>query len=182
MKKRLLTVFFGFALAIMLPAGTAMAHCPLCTLGAGAAALTAASLGLSVLSVGIFLGAFAVAMGLWIGRLLRRKIKIPYLPYWMALLSFMTTILPLQPLLFDNSSFYLSLYGDFGSLLNRTYYVDKFLFGSVVGGIVLFFGPRLSTLLTRLRKSKTFPYQGMILTFLFLILVATFFELLRFFL
>ncbi len=179
MKKRIL-VTSGIILANAIFIPTASAHCPLCTIGAGAAALGAAWLGFSSFSIGVFLGAAALAMGLWIGRLITKKVKlIPHQTTILGILSFLTTVLPLEPLLFDNSSIYISIMGDYGSWLNRTYYVDKFLVGSVLGAIALFAAPYLSKALSKARNNKMFPYQGMIITFGLLMVTAITYELFK---
>lgn len=172
---------FGIALAINgALIKTAAAHCPLCTIGAGTVALGAAWLGLSALSIGIFLGAFGLAMGLWIGRLLKKKISFfRHQTLAIGIFSFIVTMLPLKPLFYDNSSIYISLAGDYGSWLNRTYYFDKFIVGGIVGATVLFIAPFLSKSISTARKGKMLPYQGIILSFLLLVAASLLFEILR---
>ncbi|MEK7524275.1 MAG: hypothetical protein AAB588_04580 [Patescibacteria group bacterium] len=157
----------------------AAAHCPLCTLGAGAAALTASWLGVSSFSVGIFIGAFGLAVGLWMGGLLKKKINIfPYQTTLIGVISFITTVWPLKSFFYDNTPLYISLFGDYGSYFNRTYYVDKFIVGSVLGAAILWITPSLSKKLSSARNGKTFPYQGIIICFLLLTLSALLFEIL----
>ena len=149
----------------------AHAHCPLCTAGAGAAAAGAAWLGVNSMVIGILIGAFGLALGLWIGAMIKRQ----YLPYQRPLIglsSWLTTVLPLQPLLKDYTSFYLSLAGDYGSLLNRTYLVDRFLLGSLLGAVIVIAAPYLSSLITQRRDGKIFPYQGLFITFSLLLVVS----------
>ena len=52
---------------------TISAHCPLCTIGAGAAAAGAVWLGVSKVVVALFLGGFAMSMGMWFARVLDKK-------------------------------------------------------------------------------------------------------------
>jgi hypothetical protein len=59
------------------------AHCPLCTVGAGAAAAGAAWLGINSMVIGIPLGAFGLALGLRIGAMIKRQ----YLPYQRPLIG-----------------------------------------------------------------------------------------------
>lgn len=163
-----ITIFIAAILAmIFLPQGV-LAHCPLCTIGAGAAAAGAAWLGVKYMVIGIFLGAFAVALGLWIGRMIKKS-YIPHQTSLLGVLSFITTILPLRPLLKDYGSFYLSIAGDYGSFLNRTYLVDRFLLGSLIGALILVITPYISNLIIKTRGSKIFPYQGIIITFVLLL-------------
>lgn len=151
---------------LLLPAA-ALAHCPLCTAGAGLAAIGAYSLGVNGLTIGVLLGAFAVALGLWIGRLIKKN----YLPRQNDIVggvSWLTTILPLQMLLSDYTSIYINWSGAYGSLFNRTYPINLFLVGGVIGGALIYCAPPLSRALTD-RRGKTLPYQGMIITFALLI-------------
>lgn len=60
----LLAIALFSVTAAALPRAT-FAHCPLCTIGAGAAAVGAAWLGVSYMVIGVFLGAFGLAIGLW---------------------------------------------------------------------------------------------------------------------
>ena len=152
------------------------AHCPLCTIGAGAAALGASWLGVSAGPIGVFVGAFSIALGLWIARLIKKK----YLPYQreaITLLSFFMTVLPLRTQLSEYSSFYLSFIGDYGTILNRTYLINWFLIGSVLGGIIIIIAPHVSRKIAKLRNNKLFPYQGVSITFLLLIIFAAIFQL-----
>src|SRR3990172_1231972 len=55
----------------------ASAHCPLCVLGAGAVATTATFLGVDDIVIGVSIGAFALALGLWISNVVKKKF-IPY--------------------------------------------------------------------------------------------------------
>lgn len=157
-------------LYLLLPK-SALAHCPLCTASAGVGALLAKEIGMKSSAIGIFIGAFAVALGLWLANVLRRKINFKFLTSISILISFLTISLPLKTYLYDNGSFYLSLFGDYGSLFNRTYVYDKFLIGSFWGALIMFLGPSLSKKLIKI-TGKVFPFQGLIMTFLLLIIFA----------
>ncbi len=173
--KKVLT--FPFVVFAVLVPQITFAHCPLCTIGAGAAVVVASRLGVNSISIGIFVGAFAVALGLWMTRVVKKK-YIPYQKEVFALASFLLTILPLKSLWTDYTSLYVSLAGDYGSLLNRTYLINKFLLGSVIGGVLLFVSPFLSRGIIRLRQGKSVPFQGMALTLLLLIVSATLIQIL----
>lgn len=142
------------------------AHCPLCTAGAAGAALFAKWLGMSVLSVGVFIGAFAAALGAWVSRYFPRKYRL-----LVIILSFLLTIVPLVPIMTDYSSIYIAMF-DF------TYVVNLFVAGSAIGGIVILTSPFLSKYVSKLRKGKMLPYQGILLTFAILILLALIFQIL----
>lgn len=160
--KKVLSLILG----ILLIPKFVLAHCPLCTVGAGFLALGAAWLGINPMSIGVFIGAFSVALGFWIGRILPQK--VPYQTWMLAVISFLTTILPLMALLPTYSSIYISWGGEYGSLLNRTYAANSFLLGSVLGSILLLTSPSISK---AVRKVYKFPFQGIVITF-FLLLVA----------
>ena len=152
------------------------AHCPLCTMGAVAAAAGASALGVSNAIVGIFIGAFAVSMGWWIANRLKKQ-YIPYQKPILIISSYLLTIIPVMVLIQDYYAIFISWGGDYGSLFNRTYIFSKFLVGSIVGGAVLCITPWLSKQLTHYRKEKMVPYQGIILTFVVLIIMSGLFQL-----
>lgn len=160
----------GIGLSSLLFPATALAHCPLCTAGAGLVAIGAYWLGVNGLTIGVILGAFALALGLWIARLIKKK-YLPQQDNVVGIFSWLTTILPLKMLLSDYTSIYLNWGGSYGSLFNRTYPINLFLVGGVVGGMIIYFAPAISRTLTE-RRGKTAPYQGMIVTFVLLILTA----------
>ena len=152
------------------------AHCPLCTIGAAAAAGGAAYLGVNNLVIGLFIGAFAVSIGWWFSNLIKKKF-IPFQRTAIILLSFLTTILPMLPLMEGIKPLYINITGDYGSLLNRTYIFNTFLVGSIIGGIIVTLTPWLSSKLTTLRKGKMLPYQGTLLTLTLLITIGIIIQL-----
>ena len=171
MKKLLYLLSFFFLFLIK----NLEAHCPLCTAGAMVAAGGAAYLGVDSIVIGIFIGAFAVSMGLWISKLIKKQ-YVPYQTYLLVLISFLTTVLPVIFALPNSEHevypWYISIAGDYGTLLNRTYLFSKVLVGSIIGGIITIFTPRLSKLITKARHGKTFPFQGVAVTFLTLIIIG----------
>jgi|SRR3989344_324698 len=154
---------------------TVEAHCPLCTAGAVIAAGGAAYLGVNSIVIGIFIGAFAVSMGLWVSKLIKKQ-YIPYQTWLLVLISFLTTVLPVIFALPNSEHevypLYLSIAGDYGSLLNRTYLFNKSLIGSILGGIIIFFTPGISKFVTKFRQGKTFPFQGVAITLCTLIIIG----------
>lgn len=147
------------------------AHCPLCTVGAAAAAGGAAWLGVSEIVIGLFMGAFAVSIGWWMSRVIKRQL-IPFQRPAIILFSFATTIIPLLSILGGIHPVYVSIGGDYGSWLNRTYLLNLFLIGSIIGGFVVTITPWLSSRITKIRSGKMIPYQGITLTFALLLIVA----------
>src|SRR3989338_5154840 len=140
------------------------AHCPLCTAGAAVAAGGAAWLGVNNAAIGVFIGAFAVSMGWWISNLIKKK-YIPFQRQLIIALSFATTIPHLMPIMKGIYPILIPIAGDYGSLLNRTYLINAFLMGSIIGGFIVSITPWLSKKITDACKGKTLPYQGITLTF-----------------
>ncbi len=144
------------------------AHCPLCTAGIAAAAGGAALLGVKTIVIGLFVGALAASTGFWIANMK----KLSTLPkFAVAGLSYLVTVLPLTSAFPGSFPVYVSLAGDYGSLLNRTYLVNYFLSASLVGAVIVVVGPWLSGKLVEVRNGKKVPFQGVIIT-LSLLLVA----------
>lgn len=169
MKLSLLAPFF-----ILLLANTVHAHCPLCTLGAAAVAGGALWLGVKIVVIGIFIGAFASSMGYWISRLIKRKF-IPLQSMLIIAFSFITTVWPLKAVISNEHAvypIYVSLIGEYGSLLNRTYLLDHFVAGSAIGGLVVILAPWISKKISHLRGGKIIPYQGVAITLSLLIITG----------
>ena len=154
-----------------------LAHCPLCTAGAGIVALGAYWLGVEAITIGVALGAFATAMGLWFGRLIKRQF-IPRQQLVIAALSWILTLFPLRKLFADYASWYVDWSGEYGSLFNRTYAVNLFLVGAIVGTVIIVISPAISRKITNWRGGRQWPFQGIILTFLLIIVVAAIIQLL----
>lgn len=183
------------------------AHCPLCTIGVGIGALLARELGMKSSAIGVWIGAFSVALGWWLGGVIvmraarfiprshtalglafanrlrrneprRHTIQEVVIKFLLILISFLSVVLPLKLYFYEIGSFYLYLFGDYGSLFNRTYVYDKFLLGSILGGLVILISPLLSKKLSQLRQGRTFPYQRLVITFLLLILLSILFQIL----
>lgn len=151
------------------------AHCPLCTIGAAAAVGGAAWLGVNKVVIGLFIGAFAVSTGWWFSKLIKKQ-YIPGQKILIILFSFIATVVPLLSIISEIYPIYISLMGNYGSLLNRTYLVNLPLIGSIVGGAIVSSTPWLSSKITKLR-GKTYPFQGIILTFAIVAIVAIFIQL-----
>lgn len=151
------------------------AHCPLCTIGAGAAAAGAVWLGVSKVVVALFIGAFAMSMGMWFARILERKKR--YIPFQYSLIViavFLLTVLPLIPVVRAIGPLYLPFIGAYG----KTYALNYSLVSSLLGGVLVFIAPTISKKITDLRKGKMLPFQGILITFLLLIVAGGIIQLL----
>lgn len=164
------SLILASGIAVLKPV-TVSAHCPLCVGGAGAAAGAAALLGVSYGAIGVFIGAFSVAMALWIPRLIKAQ-YIPHQSKVLSVLIYATTVGPLLPLFEDYSSIYLDLGGEYGTLMNQTHLINLFLVGAVIGTIIVLAAPYISSQLSRLRSGKLIRFQGLLITFTLLIIAA----------
>lgn len=167
MKK--LILIFATPLPALVPS-VAFAHCPLCTVGAGALAVFAAYLGVSSIVVGVFIGAFALALGAWIAPMVKRE-YIPYQKEILTFLVYLSTVIPVMPLIQDYGPLYLALGGEYGTLFHNTYTVNLFLFGAVLGGLIVAIAPLTSRQITKMRGAQM-PFQGMGLTLGLLVITS----------
>jgi len=165
--KKISLFFFGF-LFVLSFSEFVSAHCPLCTIGAGAAAAGAVSLGFSKVVIALLIGGFAMSMGLWFARIIKKK----YFKYQDSLVIigvFLLTFIPLLPIFTAIGPLYLSFIGDYG----RTFAINYSLFSGLFGGLLVFVSPSLSKKITQKRNGKIIPFQGTILTILLLIFAGT---------
>lgn len=168
--KKIISISSLAVLLSLLPAKV-MAHCPLCVGGAGAAAALASFLGVSYGAIGVFMGGFAVALSLLIVNRLPEKFKFQNIIVGWVI--YLTTIIPLYPFLKgDVTAWIISIGGEYGSMLNRTYLVDLFIVGSVIGSLIVLYAMKLSSFITQRRDGKTIKFQGLLLTFALLIITA----------
>jgi hypothetical protein len=162
---------FTFILSLFLfTPKAALAHCPLCTAGAGALAVLAASLGVSSIVVGVLIGAFALALSLWLAGLVK-KTYIRYQKSILTLLIFLLTVIPIMPLVQDYGPLYVSFFGEYGTWLHNTYTINLYLLGSVIGALIVAVTPYISRLLTKFR-GRQIPYQGIMITMLLLVVAS----------
>jgi len=151
------------------------AHCPLCTAGAAAAAGAATWLGVKVMIIGLFIGAFATSLGFWMSNLLRKKFNksFPLQTFLIVLISFLLTVIPIMPIVkSDYIPINIWVTGEVGSFLNKTYWVSNFLLGSFIGLALVSIAPLLSKGISKLRRGKIFPFQGVAITLLLLVIAA----------
>lgn len=156
-------LFSLLVIALVAFPAIASAHCPLCTAGAGVLAIVAARVGVATSVVGILIGAFAVALALWIAPMLKRRF-ISYQREVLALIIYLGTIIPIAPLIREYAPLYISIGGEYGTLLHNTYTINLFLAGVLVGTFIMIISPKLSRALTRWRGAGI-AYQGLGITF-----------------
>lgn len=175
LKKSIVIISLTVALLIFFGYQSVSAHCPLCTVGAGAAAGIAIWLGVSPTSIGIFIGAFAIAIGLWVARLILKNFRFKFIG--LAILSFILTIIPIAPLIEGYYPIFINWSGPYGSIFNRTYLINQFLVGSILGAIIMFVAPKISQQISRLKGKRLFPFQSIVITFILLIITSLVFEI-----
>lgn len=164
-KKSFLFLIFG-ALT-MFSLDFVSAHCPLCTIGAGAAAGAAVFLGVSKVVVALFIGGFSMSMGLWMSRLIKKK-YFKFQDFIVGIAVFLLTFLPLLPIFNTLGPLYLPFIGEYG----RTYVFNYSLASGLLGGLLVFYSPFFSRKLTELRNGKLIPFQGILLTLVLLIVIG----------
>lgn len=167
---RYITIFV--ALIVAISPKIALAHCPLCVVATGGLALLAASLGLSSAVVGIVSGSFALAMGLWFARLIKRK-RVIYQDWLITAFVYLTTVLPLMPLAMEYKPLFIPFVGEYGT----TYSINLFLLGSIIGGIIVLIAPALSRMMSRI-TGKHINFQQLITIGVLLVLTSAVIEVL----
>jgi len=161
--------FFILSLISIFLVERVMAHCPLCTIGAGAAAGAAVWLGVSKIVVAMFIGGFAMSMGMWFARWADKKKKIiPFQKTLIIAVVFLTTVWPLMPLFSAIGPLYIPFIGDYGTTFALNYSIGS----SLLGGIVVFSAPSFSKKVTKLRGGKMIPFQGIVLTLVLLLVLG----------
>ncbi len=163
--------------ALIASSGFASAMCPLCTAGAGLAAFGAEKLGMNPVAVALFIGGFAMSTGLWMARIIKKKF-FRFQDFIIITAIFLLTLVPIIAItgakLFP---FYLSWFGSYGSLFNRTYMINGSLISGLFGGLLVWASPKINQKLKSLRKGKGVPFQGVIITLLMLISVGAVIQL-----
>ncbi|MBI2056642.1 rhodanese-like domain-containing protein [Candidatus Pacearchaeota archaeon] len=129
MKNKLFYLLFIIPLFSVFLIKFVSAHCPLCTIGAGALGAGAIWLGVSPVVVALFIGAFAMSIGMWFARIIKKK-YIPFQNFLIVAIIFFTTVIPLilMPIFKALGPLYLSFIGDYG-----TTYVFNYSLASLGG-------------------------------------------------
>lgn len=170
-KPKLLSLpLLASGVTVSVPA-TTYAHCPLCVGGAGAAAGIAAVFGVTYGAIGVFIGAFSVAMALWVPRFIRKK-YFPYQDKIVAALVYTTTLIPLLSPFQDYTSVYVDMGGEYGTITNQTHLIDLFIVGAIVGTAIVLVAPYISRQITAWRAGRLLRFQGLLITFTLLTVAA----------
>jgi len=160
--------FLAVAMVGIFVPSVTYAHCPLCTAGAGILAVIAVSLGVPALIISTLLGGFALAMGIWLAKLIKKK-YIKYQDYFVAGLIYISTVLPLWPILKEYKTLYAPLFG-FDKYADKIP-VDIYLTGAVLGGLILLATPWISNAVSVYAKKQLIPFQGLLITLVLLVAI-----------
>ena len=166
-------LLFAIPLIAILLSESVKAHCPLCTIGAGAAAGAAVYFGVSKVVVALFLGAFAMSMGLWFSRVVKKK-YVPYQKTLIILVVFLTTLIPLMPFFKAIGPLYIPFIGAYG----LTYAVNYSIASSLFGSLIVLMSPLASRQISKFRDGKIVPFQGVMITLLSLLIIGGIIQLL----
>ncbi len=159
-------VVFGIVLS-----STSYAHCPLCTAGAWAAGAIAVWFGVSPVIVALFIWAFAMTLGVWFARIIKKR-YISYQKIIIAASIYFVTVLTTVPFIWGHVvPFYVSLYWDYGSWLHSTYSINLVWIWALLGGWIIFLGAFLNK---KIKKAELLavPFQKIIITLILLSVFA----------
>ncbi len=150
-----------------------MAHCPLCTAGAGAGIMVARFYGVDDTIVGLLIGALIISSALWFNKWLKKRIDFPLQEAVFVILSFLLTAVPF---------YYAGLITDFEMVRSMPEHhsilglgvlgIDKLLFGMILGTFVIWFVFNLSDSIKETRKRVLWPYQGLSFMLMALIILS----------
>ncbi|WP_408956449.1 hypothetical protein [Natroniella sp. ANB-PHB2] len=161
----LLLILFVFSMP-------AFAHCPLCTLGIGFLVVMANKLGVDLVVIGLFAGAFSLSLGMFISRKIVKQNK--YMFTILTISSFLLMIIPLSKF----SGVDVAISFDFlEGMTNGTYLIDRFVLGSIIGAIVLLSSTALHKKIKEVKGRVFIPFQIIILSMSLLIVTATIMQL-----
>ena len=152
------------------------AHCPLCTGAVIAGAVGAKYMGINTSIVGVFVGAAGISLGIMTAKFLKKK-YFPLQTTIIVLLSFLLTVVPTQATMPDTMFMPVHLFGSVGSIFNTVYFTNKILFGSIIGGIVTVAAYGLHLYIKKKNQKVLFPFQGIALTVLALIITSIIIQL-----
>lgn len=165
----------AFISSFFLLTKNSLAHCPLCTAGAGAAAGVATYLGIDFAVIGVLIGGFSWALGSWTAKWFRKKFGDYFSQQKLVItiLIYGSIIVPGYFWMPEATPITLWMIGEYGTTLS----FNNFLAGGLVGGLIVSQTPRLSKKISEIR-GETFPYQGMSLTFILLVIAGIFAQVL----
>lgn len=163
MKKIFLILLMPLMLSILI-IPSVMAHCPLCTAGAGAGIGIAKAYGVDDSISGLLIGALIASSGLWAHNVLKkRKINIPLQAFLLIIIMFLLFAVPFYYKgLIINFEMVRSMPEQHSMLGMGTYGIDKLLFGMIFGTILLSAVFITSDHIKLKRGKRLFAFQGLV--------------------
>jgi hypothetical protein len=155
-------IFLGLIFSGFFWASAAKAVCPVCVVAIGAGVGLCRWLGVDDTISGLWIGGLTVAMIIWtIIWLHKRNWRFSFDAAAISLIYYLLIIWPLYSM------------NIMGHPLNKIFGMDKLLFGIISGSILFLFCHRLNIFLKKKNQGKVyFPYQKVVIPFLFLIIVS----------
>ena len=163
-------VFLGLIFSGFFWASMAKAVCPVCVVAVGAGLGFSEWLGVDDVVSSIWIGALLFATVLWtLLEMRKRGKKFVFDSVIIFLAYYLLTFIPLY------------YAGIIGHPFNRIFGVDKIIFGTAVGTIVIFFSHWFNLYLKKKNNGKVFfPYQKVVIPVVILLLTSiTFYFLLQ---
>jgi hypothetical protein len=148
-KTKIFSIFLFLLTSFYILPREALAHCPLCTAGAGAGLFLSRWLGIDDSITGVWMAAFLAASSLWLANSLKKK-YIPGQNTLIYLAVFASTIW----------SFYtFKLVSEHAGLIMG---IPKLIFGMLAGGILFYLVDILNLVIKKIRGKSLFPYQSIV--------------------
>ncbi len=168
---------FNRAIALMLTVAvltsltlikSAAAMCPLCTAGAAIGLGVARYYGVDDTVIGLWLGALAVSTALWVNNVIKKRVRPNVVPFQSALIVaavIASTIVPF---------YFAGFFNGMPNMSDSIFGVNRLIFGTVIGGIIMFVGEPISSYIKR-KRNAIFPFQAILLTLLLLTIFSLLF-------
>ncbi len=160
--KKIFKILSSISILTFLPFVT-KAVCPVCTIAIASGVGLCRYLGIDDLVSGLWVGGLLISMTIWLKEYLQKKNKDFKFSFWVILLSFfLITFSPLK------------LMNILGHSMNKIFGIDRLLFSSVIGSILVYTSIFINNWLKKGNKGKVyFPYQKVVIP-LVLLLVFSF--------
>lgn len=159
MSKKILLFFLIFGIFF---ASSALAQCPVCTIAVGAGVGLCRYLGIDDTISGTWIGGLLVSLILWtINWLNKKNIRFLFRKILVAFFYYAITIIPLYQM------------GIMGNPQNKTFGIDKLLFGIITGSIAFILSIVFNDFLKKKNQGKAyFPFQKVVIPILFLTITS----------
>ena len=143
-------------------ASSTLAQCPVCTIAVGAGVGLCRYLGIDDTISGTWIGGLLVSLILWtINWLNEKNIRFLFRKILVAVFYYAVTIIPLYQLKI------------MGSPQNKTFGIDKLLFGIITGSIAFILSTVFNDFLKKKNQGKVyFPFQKVVIPLLFLTITS----------